>query len=79
VTSERIEVPCAGCSTDPCYHWPYCTELLSLRAANARLLALLQEVESCGHWSDCPASFNTKYRCRCAYGIIVEAHAQGDL
>ena len=29
----KIEVPCSGCSTDPCYHWPYCTELLSLRAA----------------------------------------------
>ena len=38
-----------------------------------RLRELLDEVKSCGHWSDCPAGVNTKYRCRCAYGILVEA------
>ena len=37
-----------------------------------RLRDLLDEVRSCGHWSDCPAGFNAKYRCRCAYGIIAE-------
>lgn len=35
--TTKLEVPCAGCSTDPCYHWPYCTELLFLRADNERL------------------------------------------
>ena len=33
---ERLPIPCTGCSTDPCYHWPYCTELLSLRVERAR-------------------------------------------
>jgi hypothetical protein len=37
VRVTKIEVPCSGCSTDPCYHWPYCTELLSLRAEVERL------------------------------------------
>jgi hypothetical protein len=37
VRVTKIEVPCSGCSTDPCYHWPYCTELLSLRAEVIRL------------------------------------------
>jgi len=40
-----------------------------------RLRAVLEEVKSCGHWSDCPAGFSTKYRCRCAYGIIAETLA----
>ena len=51
-----------------------------LRGANTvlqlkidRLRELLDEVKSCGHWSDCPAGVNEKYRCRCAYGILVEA------
>lgn len=41
--STKLEVPCSGCSTDPCYHWPYCTELLSLRAENERLRATVLE------------------------------------
>lgn len=83
VMTTKTEIPCGGCSTDPCYHWPYCTELLSLRAERDayqaaqtkidRLLELLDEIKSCGHWSDCPAGANEKYRCRCAYGILVEA------
>ena len=47
--TTKIEVPCSGCSTDPCYHWPYCTELLSLRAENERLRALLQRFYEWDH------------------------------
>jgi hypothetical protein len=43
--TDKIEVPCSGCSTDPCYHWPYCTELLSLRAQVERLNTELSRME----------------------------------
>jgi hypothetical protein len=38
----------------------------------------LEEVASCGHWSDCPAGASERYRCRCAYSLVKDVLERHD-
>ena len=55
---KEIVPPCSGCSTDPCYHWPYCDktpeQVEQIRRMVAHYWNGVKAVCECG-------SENTKY------------------